>query len=470
MRAFWRGPGGGRDVWLLGYPLMLSQLSFTLQSFVDRLFLAWHSAEAVAAAATALFTIWGLIGVFIGTGEYLTAFVAQYLGAGRPERVGAAMWQGIWFALAAGLLVALCVPAIEHVFVWAGHAPQLRAYEVTYARILMLGAFPTVLMATLSTYFAGLGRTRVVLLVNVLATCVNGVLDYAWIFGRFGFSAWGVAGAAWATVTSQAVGALCYFALMMRARDRREHATLRAFRLEPALLRRLLRYGLPTGLQYSLEVASFSAFLMIIGRLGTVPLAATSLAFNLNGLVFMPTLGMGMGVSALVARYLGAEQPDTAERAVDSGLWLCALYLVLWAVLYLGAPGLLLAPYAAGARHPEALAPVTALAAVLLRYVAFYSFFDMLNVVTAGGLKGAGDTRYPLWVTIALAWIVLLPPTYAACLWLPPGPALHVSWCAATSYVLAIGVLMRRRFRSGRWKSLRVIEAAPPLVESEAGA
>jgi MATE family multidrug resistance protein len=457
-------------VWLLGYPLMLSQLSFMLQSFVDRIFLAWHSAEAVAAAATAVITIWGLVGLFIGTGEYLTAFVAQYLGAGRPRRIGAVMWQGIWFALVAGLLMLGLSPGVGAIFEWAGHTATLREYETTYGRVMMMGAFPTVLMATLSTFFAGLGRTRVVLLVNVVVTCVNAGLDWAWIFGNFGFPAWGVAGAAWATVCSQAVGALCYLALMLRARERREYATLSSFRFEPALFGRLLRFGLPTGLQFSLEVVSFGVFLMILGRLGTVPLAATSLAFNLNGLVFMPTLGMAMGISALVARYLGAEQPQHAERAVASGLWLCSGYLVLWAGLYLGVPHLLLAPYAAGAREASSLAPVTAQAAVLLRYVAFYSFFDMVNVITAGGLKGAGDTRYPLWVTIALAWVVLLPPTLWACAWLAPGPALHVSWCAATAYVLGIGVMMRRRFRAGAWKTLRVIEAHAPLPGAEAPA
>src|SRR6185295_17109267 len=91
----WQGPGGGREVLGIAYPLILSQLSFTLQTFADRLFLTWYSAEAVAGAVTGLFATWALIGLFIGTGEFLTTFVAQYLGAGRPERIGPAMWQGI---------------------------------------------------------------------------------------------------------------------------------------------------------------------------------------------------------------------------------------------------------------------------------------------------------------------------------------------------------------------------------------
>lgn len=463
LRAWWCAPGGGREVLLIGYPLMLSQLSFTLQTFVDRLFLSWYAPEALAAAATALFTVWGLLGVFIGTGEYLTAFVAQYLGAGRPRRIGAAMWQGIYFSLLAGVVMAAFVPLMPHVFALAGHAPVLRAHENTYAGILLLGAFPTVLMATLSTFFAGRGQTRVVLFANVVVTLVNGVLDWWWIFGRGGRPGFGVAGAAWATVVSQSVGALVYFIIMMRAEFRREYATLAAFRPEPALIARLLRFGLPTGLQYALEVLAFAGFLMIVGRLGVVPLAATSIAFNLNGLVFMPTLGLGMGVSALVARHLGAERPEVAERSVYSGMLVSLVYMALWGALYVGAPRLLLLPYGAGA-DPTAFAPVADIAVVLLRFVAFYSIFDMVNVIAAAGLKGAGDTRYPLAVTVVAAWLVLLPPAYLACVVF--GLGLYAGWCAAAAYVLTLGVLMLRRFRRGAWKSLRVIEAGEPLLEA----
>jgi MATE family multidrug resistance protein len=463
LRAWWRAPGGGREVLLIGYPLMLSQLSFQLQAFVDRLFLSWYSPTALAAAATAVFTVWGLLGVFIGTGEYLTAFVAQYLGAGRPRRVGATMWQGIYFSLLAGVLMAALLPLMPRLFAAAGHAPELRAYEVTYAGILLLGAFPAVLMATLSTFFAGRGQTRVVLFANVLATLVNVVLDWWWIFDHGGRRGYGVAGAAWATVVSQAMGAAVYFVLMMRADFRRDYATLSAFRPELALIKRLLRFGLPTGLQYSLEVLAFAGFLMVVGRLGVVPLAATSIAFNLNGLVFMPMLGLGMGVSALVARHLGAEQPGAAERSVYSGLALSGVYMALWGGLYIGVPRLLAAPYGAGA-DPRAFAAVSEAVVVLLRFVAFYSIFDMVNVIAAAGLKGAGDTRYPLGITVVLAWVVLLPPAYLVCVVFPLG--LNAAWGCATAYVLALGVLMWRRFRRGRWKSLRVIESAEPLVEA----
>jgi MATE family multidrug resistance protein len=462
--AMWRGAAGGREVAALGYPLILSHLSFTLQTFVDRLLLTWYSAEAVAGAVTGLFAVWSVIALFTGTGEYLTTFVAQYVGAGRPARIGPALWQGIYFSVASGVLIAALTPLAGPAFDLAGHDPALRAYEVEYARVLLLGALPVVLMATLSTFFAGRGHTSVILRVNVVVTLVNVVFDYLWIFGRAGFPRLGVTGAALATVLSQVVGAALYLALILRSEFRQRFRTLAGWRPEPWLIARLVRYGMPTGLQYSLEVAAFALFMVIVGRIGTNELAASGIAFNLNMIVFMPTVGLAVAVSSLVGRYLGAERPQLAERVVHSALAMSFGYMALCGLLYvLGAP-LLLAPYAAGA-DPATFPRIAAIATVLLRFVAFYSIFDMMNLIHAAGLRGAGDTVYPMGLTFVLAWIVMLAPAWVGCVRL--GGGVYFAWTMATGYVLLLGLLMRRRFRAGHWKSMRVIESAPLGAETQ---
>jgi MATE family multidrug resistance protein len=359
-------------------------------------------------------------------------------------------------------VVAALAPLVDPVFRSAGHPPEVLAAEVTYSRILLLGAFPAVLMTTLAAFFAGRGETRVILLVNVATTLVDTVLNYLWIFGKGGFPRMGVAGAAWSTVLVQALGAAIYVALILAPRHRREHATLGGWRLEPALLGRLLRFGLPTGLQYSLEVLAFGLFMVIVGRLGTAPLAATSIAFNLNMIVFLPMLGLGVAVSSLVGRYVGAERPELAERSTWSAFWMSLAYFVLCGLVYLLAPGALLAPYAAGA-DPASFPEVARLTTLLLRFVTLYSIFDMMNVVFAGGLKGAGDTTYPLVATILLGWVAMLGPTWLA---VESGAGLFAAWMAPTAYVLVLGVLMLRRFRAGRWKGLRVIEPGPADLDA----
>lgn len=461
----WQGPGGGREVVHVAYPLILAHLSFTVQTFVDRLFLTWYSAEAMAGAVTGLFSVWALVALFTGTGEYLTTFVAQYLGAGRPRRIGPAVWQGIYFSLGAGLLIAALAPLAGPAFDLAGHEPALRQHEVEYASVLMLGAFPTVLMATLASFFAGRGRTGPVLRVNVLATVVNVVLDYLWIFGRGGFPELGVAGAALATVTSQAVGAAVYLVLILEPEHRREYGTLAGWRLEPGLVARLVRFGMPTGLQYSLELAAFAVFLVIVGRIGPLELGASGIAFNLNMIVFMPTVGLGVAVSSLVGRYLGAERPEVAERAVGSALAMSFVYMGACGLVYvLGAP-LLLFPYAAGA-DPVTFARMAEIATVLLRFVAVYSIFDMLNLIHAAGLRGAGDTLYPMGLTLVLAWLAMLAPAWVGCVVL--GAGVYFAWTMASLYVFLLGLLLWRRFRAGRWRTMRVIEPAPLGAETEA--
>lgn len=456
--AFWGGPAGGREVLAISYPLILSQMSFTVQVFVDRLFLTWYSSEAVAGAVTALFTTWTLMGLCLGTGEYLTTFIAQYFGAKRFDRIGPAIWQGIYFSLAAGVVIAAVAPLAEPIFALAGHAPLVRAYEVEYARILLIGGFPIVLMATLSTFFAGRGETHMVLIANIVVTLVNVLLDYFWIFGRAGFPRAGVVGAAWATVIAQAVGALIYLAIILRREHRERFNTLSGWRFEWKLFERLLRFGLPAGLQYSLELGAFSLFLMIVGRIGTAELAASGIAFNLNMIVFMPTIGLGIGVSAIVGRYLGADQPQCAERATWSAFAISLVYMSACGALYVLAPGLLLGPYAAHAGSD--FAHVQEIAIVLLRFIAVYSIFDMFNVIFAAGLKGAGDTRYPLALTVVLSWVAMLVPAYVLCL--RGGAGVYTAWATASAYVVLLGLLMMRRFRAGRWKALRVIEAHVP--------
>jgi MATE family multidrug resistance protein len=326
----------------------------------------------------------------------------------------------------------------------------------------MLGAFPAILMATLSTFFTGRGTTRTVLLVNLFSAGLDTVLNWCWIFGHAGFPRAGVAGAAYSTIVSQAAGALVFVLLILRPEHRKAFATLAGWRLEPKLLWRLVRFGLPAGLTVSLEVLAFALFMIIVGRLGTDALAATTIAFTLNSLIFLPMLGLGLGVSSLVGRYLGGGRPELAERSTWSAFWMSLAYMGACGAAFVLAPGPFLAPFGeAGA----GFAGVSAVTVVLLRFVVVYSIFDMMNVIFAAGLKGAGDTSYPLALTIGLSWGTMLVPGYVACVVL--GGGVYTAWCFASAYVVLLGLLMLRRFRAGGWRMLRVIEPHVPELDAE---
>jgi MATE family multidrug resistance protein len=183
-------------------------------------------------------------------------------------------------------------------------------------------------------------------------------------------------------------------------------------------------------------------------------------------IVFAPMLGLAVAVSSLVGRYLGGDQPDLAERSVHSAVALSLAYMALCGLVYVFGAGALLAPYAAGA-DPASFPRIGAIATVLLRFVALYSIFDMMNLVYAAGLRGAGDTLYPLGLTVVLAWVAMLGPALVGCVVL--GAGVYFAWATASAYVVLLGLLLRRRFRLGRWKTMRVIERRSPEMEAVAG-
>lgn len=441
--------GGKAELLLLAWPLILSNSIWTLQITIDRVFLSWLGSEAVAAAMPAVMLFWTPLTLLQNTANYATTFVAQYLGAGRNERVGPAVWQALWFALGTGLLFLVLEPLAGPIVGLAGHSPELQELEVVYFRCLCWSALPTLLTAAASSFFAGRGRSGTVLAINAVGLAVNAVLDYLWIFGHAGFPAWGIAGAGWATVAGMWASALVALALMLRPAQRRAFATLAGWRFDDELFRRLMVYGLPSGLQWFLDGLAWTVFVLLVGRLGDAELAATSIAFTINMVAFMPAWGLSQGVGILVGQRLGQDRPDLAERTTWTGFRLSWLYMTGVALLYVLTPGPFLALF------QSADDAVAGLVLVLLRFVAVYSLFDAMNIVFAYALRGAGDTRFVTVVSLLLAWPVMVLPTWASCQF---GWGLYWAWSFASVYIIALALVFLCRFRAGKWQGMRVIE------------
>ncbi len=314
------------------------------------------------------------------------------------------------------------------------------------------------LAAVLSSFFSGRGQTRVVMWVNLFVAGVNIALNAVLIFGRGPFPAMGVRGAALGTVVAQSTAAVL-FAWIMIQTCREEHYPLReGRRFDMALLKRMLWFGLPNGVQFVLDVAGFVVFIALVGNLGAEALAATTLAFNLNSLAFIPLIGMGTAVMTLVGRRIGERETDLAVRTTWLAFGVSALYVAGWAVLYLGVPDALLAPYAAyvQADQLDAFNELRPQVIMLLRFVVLYSVFDALSVVFGAAVRGAGDTRFSLWFSFACAWLLLVLPVYLASRW--DRLTLPLCWWAVSTYIIVIGLGFVARFQQGRWKSMSVIE------------
>jgi MATE family multidrug resistance protein len=180
------GAGGSRELIRLALPLVVSQSFMTVQVFVDTILLSWHDPREMAASLPAVMWYWQFFALLQVTAGYTSTFVAQYTGANRPHRVGPAVWQGIYFAAASGLLFLVVVPAAPFLIGLGEHSAADQVLEVKYLHSMCFAALPMLVMAAVNGFFSGRGQTWTVLGIEAAGTAVNIVFALVLIFGRVG--------------------------------------------------------------------------------------------------------------------------------------------------------------------------------------------------------------------------------------------------------------------------------------------
>jgi MATE family multidrug resistance protein len=452
----WSKPNGYREVLAVSLPLVASMGSITLMQFTDRMFLARYSVDAIAAALPAGIASFTFISFFMGVAGYTNTFVAQYTGAGQPGRVGAALWQGIYFSLIAAVFLASVVFLSGPLFDLIGHSPSIRELEITYFNILTLGAGLVVLSSAMACFYTGRGLTRTIMVVHLAGAAVNIPLDYCLINGIGPFPELGIAGAGIATLTASAVILGVLGLLIFSPANRSRFGTWQMRRFDRDLFGRLMRYGVPSGVQFFLEIFGFTFFIQILGRLGDLELAASNIVLSIESLSFLPMVGFHIGNTTLVGQAIGRGRPEDGAYATASALHITLAYMALVACFFLFTPEPLLHLFRADHQAPEQVREITKLGVILLRFVAAFCFFDALNLIFSGAIKGAGDTRFIMGTIAALSLGVMIVPVYVAVEVL--GAGIYVAWSLATLYVCALGLAFMMRYRGGKWKRMRVIE------------
>ncbi len=452
-----KNPGGSRELLTLALPLIVSQSFMTVQVFVDTVLLSWHDPLEMAASFPAVMWYWLFFGVLQVTAGYTSTFVAQYTGAAARTASARRCGRAFTSRSLAGLLFLVVVPLAPYLIALGGHTPEIQRLETIYLQCLSFAALPMLVMAAVNGFFSGRGQTWTVLGIEAFGTAVNIALALVLIFGRWGFPEMGIEGAGWATVAGSWAAALLALALLLRKQYRAEFDTSGGWRPERELFRRLMKYGGPAGMQVFLDVLVFHFFTQLVGRLGEAALGATTLTIRLNMIAFLPMMGLGQAICILVGQRLGEDRPDLAEKSAYTGLKWSFGYMCLVALAYVTIPTLLLAVFE-GDKEPEKFAAIAALVPNLLLCVAVFSVADAINLSFAFALRGAGDTKYVTLLTFSLAWPLMVIPT-AVTVYL--GGSVYWCWVFATLHIIGMSVCFWFRFRSGKWKSMRVIEAVP---------
>lgn len=451
-------PGSMSELFRVAVPLMISSGSQALMNSVDRMMLAGCSEQALAAVTPASLLHWTVICIPLGTVLYANTFIAQFAGARQPERMLSSFWQSIWLALVAGILLLGCLPLTRTALSAAGHPADVTELEAQYFNTLCAGNPIQLLAAACSCIFSGQQRTGTVMCVSMLAVVVNFVVDYFLIYGSGPIPALGIRGAALATVFARCCELAIYIYLLTAEARRHDLPIRRECRLDLPLIRRFLKFGIPSGLHYFVDNSGFTAFLMLVGKLSSTALAATNLAFSVNGLIFVPLLGFGTAIQTLVGHHVGAGMMHHARQTVRNAVLLGGFWTGGTGILLVLFPNQSLYPFFLFADEQDTGAGgITALAAqasVLLQFVAVYSFFDSLAVVFSSALRGAGDTVYPMLLTLACSWLVMVLPAWAVVH--SANPSLSSLWTAASANIIFTGLLMWARFAAGRWMRIRL--------------
>lgn len=446
-----------REVLRVCLPLVISLSATTVMEFTDRVFLANYSIDAIAAALPAGITSYLFLAFFGGVGGYAGVFIAQYTGRNDPHRIGSILWQGIYFTLGAGLLLwLLAIWGTEPIFSLAGHPERVRQLEMVYFSILCKGSILHVAMATLATFFTGRGLTRPVMIITFLGVFINIPLDYALIFGRWGLPQLGIEGAAIATVTAWGVNVLFLAGLIFTRKNDLQYGVFTSFRFKPDIFLRLMRFGVPGSLQFTMDILAFTLFILLVGRIGKAELAATNIVLSINALAFMPSMGVSQGMSVLVGQALGRKKPAQAAYYVRSGCQLLIGYILVIDLIFLFAPDLVLAPFMASEQGGATQLIVLDYGKTLLKIVAAYLFFDALYMVFSGALRGAGDTRFMMLAITIASPLCLILPVYIGIEFYQI--SVTAAWFWVLFFITVLFTISFLRYRRGLWKKMLVIE------------
>ena len=290
------------------------------------------------------------------------------------------------------------------------------------------------------------GDTRTPLLIGIVVSGLNILLGFILIFGRLGLPALGVVGAGTATATAFSVGAVLGLWLLARGRLRLA-VRWDGFRIRGDVIRRVLDVGYPAAIEQLLMQLGFFTYVIFVARYGTGPVAAYFISARVLALSFLPGLGFATAAGALVGQSLGAGRPDDAERSGWAAQRLAFVMMsAAGAIIYVADEGI--------ARLFVDDPVVIADAAAFIRVLALCQPLMAFDFVMGGALRGAGDTRFPLYTALIAFWACRLGAAWLVThvfqldlIWL---------WRVVFLDFAARALLKTWRFRSGSWKRMRV--------------
>ena len=442
-----------RRIAKVSFPMLITNATFAVLLFCDRMMLAHYDLDAAGASMGAGVMSFTVQCFFAGVAVYTATLVAQYFGANDKRMVSVSVWQSLYFVW----LVGTTVPWISRplgllLLEKAAHSPNILAMEKAYFSYMAFYMIIPLTNIVLSGFFNGRSMVWVSTISNVFGCAVNVFLNYVFIFGKFGAPELGITGAAIATIIAGLFTTLALVVFILAMPSTKEYSFFREWRFKKASFLNLLRFGLPTGLMFGLDNAAFSAQILFTGRIGDDALNATTVTFSIQNLIFMPILSVAQGAAIIMAQFIGMGRKDLGKKAVYQGLWLGEGMVVVIAALIIIFTRDIFELFCGG-RHSEAVYVMTR---NLLYSMMLFNFLDVVNIGLNNALRSAGDTMYPMVCSVVLNWLFFVPALYVASEVLHLG--IYAVWSIIGVLFSIFAIIFWRRFRSGKWEKIQVME------------
>ena len=458
----------------MAWPTVITMVSYTVMQFIDSIMVAQLGTMELAAQGNGGVWTWTVTAFLVGIISLVNTFASQAIGAGDSQSAARYTWAGIWFGLASWVVVLLPFGLV--VLPWAfelmGHEQRLVQLETGYAKWIVIGGCFTLLNRAIINFYFAIARPKVVACATIVGNLANIGFNYALIYGEAGLPAlglpgipgapaWGVEGAAIATVIGTAIECAIPAVIFLGPSMARAYSTRLHWRLDIGAVKDLVRVGWPASLQFGNEMLCWSIFMTIlVGTFGTNHLAAGWIVLRYMHLSFMPAVAFSIATTTLVGRAIGAGKPELAERYARTAVWMSVLYMGSWgAIMMFGRNSLIEVFTDAAVTDSSTTAAVIEIGAKIMIVAAIFQAVDAIGIVYTGALRGAGDTLWPGVVTFVLSWSCIIGGGWIMVRWWTELESIG-PWIGAGLYIFALSGAMAWRFERGPWRTNPLIRHA----------
>lgn len=438
-----------RATWALAWPVVLEQALAMLSQVVDAAMVGRLGKESTAAIGLSMQPFNLINATFMGLSVGTTALAARAYGAGNRDEAGQVAGQSLFIAFFFGIIISLVgFLRADWIITFMKAEAPVRAIGIQYVRAMMPGMVLFFVFTIATGALRGAGDTRTPMLINLGLNIIHIFTNYLLIFGNWGFPKMGVAGAGVSTAISRTLGGIAILVVLTSGKGRLKVSFKRVLtKFDFKLFGRILNIGIPAMLERTLTSSGQIQYARMVAGLGTESYAAHALSLNVESFSYMPGMGFATAATALVGQRLGAKDPRGAEKRALFAMRMGLISMGTMGVLFFLFPAQFLSIFT---RDPGVIAK----GIPLVRIVAFTQVPESLGFIIPGALRGAGDTRISMYVTVLGAWVVRVGGTYFLMNVLHMG--LTAAWIAMFLDWVARASLYWMRFKRGAWKTIRV--------------